>query len=314
MGRGLTAIRPAPSFSVAQRLAPYSFSSSGWFFITCITCCVLAASPSVFAKPLDDSLCASGTRMQLLEFFTGENLILFAEGVRSSGSNPPADGANVLFFIDRESERFYLLKLQPHEDNGWQACVFISAREVDFMLNVPVAGLIEPHAREHLLFFEEIPADAECPDTKKRCESWSQWSHLLRNTRLLSGYITSSKWDYDAYDETVDVSLEDRVITTTRGKLALFAREKFAARMRGAVSESEQERKAALTVYKRIHDEVDHHHPLLILWLTDNDKWAVSAIDRVKGLVWTPLHGTQLRIYPEPKDYYLQYLPAEQDQ
>lgn len=254
---------------------------------------------------INDLFCAKGSLKQIYEFFLNEGLLVMADGVRMRANREPATAADVLFLIDRELNAFHVVKIKPHATESQEACVFISAREVDIQLSLPSPQLLAaPIHREHTKFTDQIPETGECPSDKITCVPWPVWKHLLRHHRILCAYVYSAKWEYDAYHENVSFTLDGKNITTTRGKLAAFARLKYAARERDEIKESAAEKEKALKLYRKIYEEVDHGHPLLVFWISDNQQWAISVIDRKQGLVWTPMQGKNLRQFPLDARYY----------
>ena len=258
-------------------------------------------------KKLEEKFCATGTYQQLLDFFTAEEYIVFARGRRASSDQGAAD---VLFLVSPDMEYFHLVTVKPKKEDKHKACIFSSAREIDYQLVSPIPGLLQAKNREHLLFLDKIPKDGECPPEKFNCTPWRDWSHIVKQDFVMTAYLYSAKWNYDAYDEIVDLTLDNKTIHPTRGELAELARTKYALRARNPLDESAEDRESAKKVYRQIHDEVDHLLPLLVIMLTDNRKWAMSIIDRVKGLVWTPVQGRDLELYPLPRSVYEGFLPA----
>ena len=259
-------------------------------------------------KKLQESFCAEGSQQQLLDFFTAEDYVVFAQGKRFSKSGQLQGFADVLFLVSPDMEFFHLVTQKKIDGGKYKACIFSSAREVDYRFASPIPNLLQAKNREHFLFLDKIPKDGKCPPDKAQCTPWSNWSHMIRQTFLFSAYMYSAKWNYDAYEEIVDLTLDGKTIHPTRGALAELARTKYAVRMRNELSESKEDQEAAKQVYEKIFDEIDHALPIIVLMLTDNRKWAVSIIDRVKGLVWTPMQGRDLELYPLPRSAYEKFL------
>ena len=259
-------------------------------------------------KKLQESFCAEGTQQQLYDFFTAEDYVVFAQGKRFAKSGQLKDFADVLFLISPDMEFFHLVTQKKIDGAKYKACIFSSAREVDYRFASPIPGLLQEKNREHFLFLDKIPKDSECPKDKTQCTPWSAWAHMIKQTFLFSAYMYSAKWDYDVYEEIVDLTLEGKTIHPTRGALAELARTKYAVRMRNELSESKEDQEVAKQLYKQIFDEVDHALPLIVLMLTDNRKWVISVIDRKKGLVWTPMQGRDLELYPLSRTVYKRFL------
>ena len=255
-------------------------------------------------QKLEESFCAQGSQQQLYDFFTEQEYVIFAQGKRFSKNGQLQEFADVLFLVSPDMEFFHLVTQKKIDDTKYKACIFSSAREVDYRFSSPIPDLLPAKNREHFLFLDKIPDDGECPKDKTQCTPWTAWSHMIKQTFLFSAYMYSAKWDYDAYEEIVDLTLEGKTIHPTRGALAELARTKYAVRMRNELSESKEDREAAKQVYEKIFDEVDHALPLIVLILTDNRKWAISVIDRKKGLVWTPMQGRELELYPLSRSSY----------
>ena len=274
-------------------------------YLACLNAISIShAEDQVSKKKLEENFCATGTQQQLYEFFTAEDYVVFARGNRINKKGEKKEFPDVLFLISPDMEFLHIVTQKRIEHSKFKACIFSSAREVHYRFASPIPNLLAEKNREHFLFLDEIPKDGVCPPAKTNCVTWSSWSHLIKQTFLFSAYMYSAQWDYDAYEEIVDVTVDDKVIHPTRGALTLLARTKYAVRMRNELSEPEQEREMAKQVYKEIYEEVDHKLPLMVLMLTDNRKWVVSAIDRVKGLVWTPIQGRDLELYPLSRQSY----------
>ena len=287
-------------------------------FRKCILLIVsLFSSVIVYAVETDgekfnESFCATGSQQQLQEFFTEQNYVVFAQGKQINKNGLLSEFPNVLFLVSPDMEFFHLVTQQKSDQQKFKACIFSSAREVDYRFASPIPDLLPHKNREHFLFLDNIPKNGVCPPDTLNCIPWSEWSHMIKQTFLFSAYMYSAKWNYDAYEEIVDLRLDNKTIHPTRGALSELARTKYAVRMRNELNESETDVNAAKNVYKQIFDEVDHGLPIVMLMLTDNRKWAVTVIDRKKGLVWTPMQGKELELYPLPRRSYEKFKEENQ--
>ena len=260
---------------------------------------------------LQENFCATGSQQQLYDFFTEENYVVFARAKRIHKNGKTKDFSDTFFLVSPDMEFLHIVTQKKIDNSKFKACIFSSAREVDYRFTSPIPELLTEKNREHFLFLDEIPKNGECPPAKTNCIPWSNWSHMIRQTFLYSAYMYSATWNYDAYEEIVDLTLDGKTIHPTRGALAELARTKYAVRMRNELSESKEDQEAAKKVYKEIYNEVDHALPLMVLMLTDNRKWVVSVVDRLKGLVWTPMQGHELELYPLPRSAYEKFRQAK---
>lgn len=257
---------------------------------------------------LEESFCANGSQQQLLDFFTEQQYIVIAQGKRINEDGTIKEFHDVLFLLSPDMEFFHLVTQEEVADSKYKACIFSSAREVDYKFTSPVPDLLPEINREHQIFLDSIPKDGECPVGELNCVPWSKWSHMIKQTFLFSAYMYSGEWNYDAYEEIVDLTVDGKTIHPTRGALSELARKKYAARLRNELGEEKDERKSAMKSYAEIYKEADHGLPLVMLMLTDNRKWAVIIIDREKGVVWTPMQGRDLELYPLPRTVYEGFL------
>lgn len=260
---------------------------------------------------LQENFCATGSQQQLFNFFTEQDYVVFAQAKRIHKNGKTRDFSDTLFLISPDMEFLHIVTQKKIDNSKFKACIFSSAREVDYRFVSPIPELLTEKNREHFLFLDEIPKNGKCPPAKTNCTPWPAWSHMIRQTFLYSAYMYSATWNYDAYEEIVDLTLDGKTIHPSRGALAELARTKYAIRMRNELSESKEDQEAAKKVYKEIYNEVDHALPLMVLMLTDNRKWVVSVIDRLKGLVWTPIQGRELELYPLPRSAYEKFRQAK---
>lgn len=263
-------------------------------------------------QTLEDSFCANGTQQQLIDFFVEQQYIIFAQGKRIGEDGLTPDYADVLFLVSPGQEFFHLVTRQKTTNTKYKACVFSSAREVDYKFTTPIPDLFPQKNREHLMFLNNIPKDGVCPAGKPECVPWSQWAHMVKQTYLFSAYLYSAKWKFDAYEEIVELTVEGKTIHPTRGALSELARTKYAARLRHELGEDEHDREAGKKAYAEIYKEADHGLPLMMLMLTDNRRWAIMVIDRKEGLVWTSMQGRDLELYPLPHNVYKKFLEMKQ--
>ena len=259
-------------------------------------------------QTLEESFCANGSRQQLIDFFTEQNYVVFAQGKRIVESGEVQEFPDVLFLVSPDLEFFHLVTQQKSGDTKFEACIFASAREVDYKFVAPIPDLFVEKDREHLVFLQAIPKDGECPTGESQCVPWRKWEHMVKQTFLFSAYLYSAKRKFDAYQEIIELTVEGKTIHPTRGALSELARTKYAARLRNELGEQEADREAAKKAYREIFKEADHGLPLMMLMLTDNRKWAVTVIDRKQGLVTTLMQGEDLELYPLPRSAYENFL------
>ena len=263
-------------------------------------------------QALEENFCAKGTQQQLVEFFTDQQYVVFAQGKRLNGDGAIAEYPDVLFLVSPDLEFFHLVTQHKTENEKYKACIFTSAREVDYKFAAPIPELFPEKNREHLMFLGLIPKDGICPESQSNCVSWSKWSHMIKQTYLFSAYLYSAKWKYDAYEEIIELTIEDKTIRPTSGALSELARTRYAARLRNELGEDEGDREAGKKAYAEIYKQADHGLPLMMLILTDNRRWAVTVIDRKQGLVTTLMQGRDLELYPLPIRVYKKFLPSHQ--
>ncbi len=259
-------------------------------------------------QTLEESFCANGTQQQLIDFFTDQQYVVFAQGKRLSGDGVRSEFPDVLFLVSPDLEFFHLVTQQKTENEKYKACIFTSAREVDYKFAAPIPELFPEKNREHLMFLDSIPKDGICPESQSNCIPWSKWSHMVNQTYLFSAYLYSAKWKYDAYEEIIELTIEDKTIRPTSGALSELARTGYAARLRNELGEDEGDRKAGKKAYAEIYKQADHGLPLMMLMLTDNRRWAVTVIDRKQGLVTTLMQGLDLELYPLSHRAYKKFI------
>jgi hypothetical protein len=258
---------------------------------------------------LEDSFCAYGSHKELYNFFTEKDYVVIAQGKRIQPDGKTKDFADILFLVSPDMEYFHAVTLNGIKYDHFKACIFSSAREIDYQFTSPIPNLLIYKKREHIvLLIDDIPKDAACLENEKDCISWTSWSHNLKQTFLLSAYKYSSNRGNDPYNEIVELTLDNKVIRPTRGALAEHARKKYALRLRNELNESKNDVKTAKIAYKQIHDEVDHKLALILLNFTETRDWSLSEINREKGLVNILLQGVELELYPAQIDTYKKFL------
>ena len=275
-----------------------------FFLIVCLLGVNSVCAEESTRQKLEENFCANGSQQQLLDFFTEQQYVLIAQGRRINVDATIKEFHDVLFLLSPDMEFFHLVTQEKVADSKFKACIFSSAREVDYKFTSPVPDLLPEINREHLVFLNSIPKDGECPVGEINCVSWSKWSHMVKQTFLFSAYMYSGEWNYAVYEEIVELTVDGKSIHPTRGALSELARKKYAARLRGELGEEKDERQSAMKAYTEIYKEADHGLPLVMLMLTDNRKWAITIVDREKGLVWTPMQGRDLELYPLPRTVY----------
>ena len=263
-------------------------------------------------QTLEENFCANGTQQQLVNFFTDQQYVVFAQGKHLNGDGEISEYPNVLFLVSPDLEFFHLVTQKKTKNGKYKACIFTSAREVDYKFAAPIPELFPKKNREHLIFLNSIPKDSVCPETQSNCVPWAKWSHMIKQTYLFSAYLYSAKWKHDAYEEIIELKIEGKTIRPTSGALSQLARIKYAARLRNELGEEEDDREAGKKAYMDIYKQADHNLPLLMLMLADNRRWAVTVIDRKEGLVTTLIQGRDLELYPLPIRVYKNFLPSTQ--
>ena len=260
-------------------------------------------------KELEESFCAYGSHKELYQFFSEKDFIVVAQGKRIHDDGYIKDFADVLFLVSPDMEHFHAVTLHGIRYDHFKACIFTSARELDFQFVAPVPGLLERKSREHFVFlFEDMPNDGQCSESNIACTPWPQWSSKIKEKFLLSGYAFPSNSQHDPYAERVELTLDTKKINPTRGALTQHARKKYALRLRNELKESKDDIDAAKTAYKGIHNEIDHKLPLILFNLSDNRHWVISEIDRKQGVVNMIIKGKDLELYPMPNKAYKKFL------
>ena len=275
------------------------------FFLVAANC--FANTPSKIQ--LEDDHCAYGSHNDLYNFFTEKNYVVIAQGKRIQPTGKIKDFADVLLLVSPDMAYFHAVTLAGIKYDYFKACIFTTAREIDFQFASPIPNLLERKNREHLVFLiNNLPKDTPCPTENTSCMSWSEWSPLLKQTFILSAYTYSSQVQYDPYNEIVELTIDNKTITPTRGVLAEHARVKYAIRLRNELNESTKDLRAAKDAYVQIHNEVDHKLPLVFLSVTENRNWNITQINRNTGLAETVIHGIELELYPMKSTEYKKLL------
>ena len=273
--------------------------------IVCSLLTLHCQANETFSEKFQEQLCTHGSHQELYQFFMNENYIVFAQGKRRQPDGKIKDFADVLFLVSPDMQYFHAAILNGVKYDYFKACIFTSAREVDYQFASPVPGILARKNREHQIFLsEDMPTDGQCPANTTACTTWTDWSHEINNFYLLSAYTYSTKHPIDPYNEIIDLTVDSKTIHPTRGKLTQHARLKYALRVRNELKESKDDVKAAKTVYRNIYNEVDHQLPLMHLKLSDDRRWKISEIDRTSGLVWNILEGIDLELYPMQNEAY----------
>jgi len=263
-------------------------------------------------KQLEKNHCAYGSHKELYQFFTEKDYVVIAQGKRIQANGKTKDFADVLFLVSPDSAYFHAVTLSGIKYDHFKACIYTSAREIDFQFASPIPNLLERRNREHLVFLiNDIPKDALCPTQDSSCMPWSQWSILLKQTFILSAYSYPNNEASDPYDEIVELTLDGKTITPTRGVLTEHARVKYALRLRNALKESSSDLNAAKQAYIQIHTEVDHKLPLVFLSVDKNRHWEIIQINRENGLANIILQGIALQLYPMKQSEYEELLQEE---
>lgn len=254
---------------------------------------------------VEAATCSYGSHKELYSFFTEKNYIVVAQGKRIQPNGSIKDFADVLFLITPDMEFFHAVTLTGIRYDHFKACIFSSAREIDYQFAPPIPDLLSRNNRAHLVFFNQGPSqDNACINETNECTAWDDWLSRTKQTFLFSAYKYSSSWRSDPYDEIVELRLDNKVIRPTRGRLSEHARKKYALRLRNELNESKDEIKTTKLAYKEIHDEVDHKLPLIFLSLNNTRDWTLSEVDREKRLVHTIIHGIEFELYPMTTNAY----------
>ena len=257
---------------------------------------------------LEDGFCTYGSHKELYKFFTEKNYAVIAQGKRVQPNADIKDFADVLFLISPDMEYFHTVTLNGIRHDYFKACIFSSAREVDYQFTPPAANLLSRKNREHIVMLaDNMQKNTRCPDDDRYCTPWAEWSQNHKQTFLLSAYAYSTQWEHDPYNEIVELTLDNKVIRPTRGTLSEHARIKYALRLKKTLDESNEDSNSAKSAYKQIHNETDHKLALVFFSLTDARHWSLDEVDREKGLVQNVLHGVELEIYPMPGNAYKKF-------
>lgn len=248
--------------------------------------------------------CTFGTTFELDLFFARKNLVQIAKGTRRSTLKKSHDNVEVLFLLSKDMEYFHVVTLKPEHGDNYRACFISSAREIDLQIEAPVANFLARKPREHLLFLNDVPKDGTCPIEKNNCSPWVGPSEFIGVKYLLTAYLYSEHWHLDAYTQIVDINIDKKTIQPTRGMLSEFVRLKYASRLRNEFDEDAAALTAAKEAYRNIYDEIDHEHPLYMFITGENGTWEIRMIDRYRGVIWAPIRGDNLEIFPLSKREY----------
>jgi hypothetical protein len=242
--------------------------------------------------------CTFGNLSELSQFFAKQNLMQIAKGTRRNKHNQSQDNIEVQFLLAKDMTYFHVATIKPEYADQYRACIISSAREVDLHVDPPVESFLQRIPREHLLFLNDVPTAGECPTDKNNCAPWSGPAELNGIEYLITAYLYSEHWQLDAYTQIVDIKIDKKVIQPTRGMLAEFARLKYASRLRNEFNEDATQLEAAKQAYRNIYTEVDHEHPLYMFIIGEDDTWQIKMLDRHRGIVWTPIQGDNLVMFP----------------
>lgn len=244
--------------------------------------------------------CHIGSADEIVEFYALNHYVLFAQAQHKTAQGKQSQ---VQFLVTSDMAYFYIAKIRLLQGDVREACLKLLAREVDYQLVAPMAGLLERKPRHHFLFFEKLPNRSRCAAEKLGCASWSQWSEDSEGEYLLTAYRYSLKQKAH-FEQAVRVRVGDKQIAPGRGKLSAFARLQYVRRLRNEVNESPSDREEAKTFYQQLLESTDHGLPLLSLRQLPEQGWDLTVIDRQKGLVFTVMQGDQLELYPQSREYY----------
>ncbi|MDW3096262.1 MAG: hypothetical protein R8G33_11360 [Gammaproteobacteria bacterium] len=260
-------------------------------------------------KQLEDNHCAYGSHKELYAFFTDNYYAVIAQGKRIHPSGMIKDFADALFLLSPDMTYFHIVTLSGIKYDYFKACIFNSSREIDFHFASPIPNLLERKNREHFVFLvKNIPKGTACPTENNSCMPWPKWSPLLQQTLLLSAYTYSNDTQNATYDEEVEITLDNKTIRPSRGKLTEHARVKYALRLRNELKESGKDIKAVKDAYIQIHDEVDHKLPLLFISVSEDRSWNIIQVNRMTGLAETIIQGSELELYPMKNSAYKKLL------
>ena len=290
-----------------QRMAPGVMSKS-LFLVNLVMllglCCLVIAQ----AQPLPEAAkvpekiydCHIGSAAEIAEFYALNDYVLFAQAMR----NKARGGQSQLhFLVTTDMAYFYLAEIRLLEGDVQEACLKLLAREVDYQLAAPLAGLLQRKPRHHFLFFENLPRNNHCSSEKKHCLSWSQWTEDSEDNYLLTAYRYSLK-QKENFEQRIRIRIGDKLIAPERGKLNAFARKQYAQRLRNAMAERPADREEAKIFYQQIVEQAEHGLPLLILRQLPKQGWDLTVVDRQQGLAYTLMQRQQLELYPQTRQYY----------
>ncbi len=277
------------------------------YLIILLTLSTMHASIASDSENSNDeaSTCSYGSHKELYAFFSEKNYIVVAQGKRIQPNGSVKDFADVLFLITPDMDYFHAVILTGITYDHFKACIFSSAREIDYQFAPPIPNLLSRNNREHLVFFNnQSSKDNACANKDNNCISWDNWLSKSKQTFLFSAYKYSTNWRNDPYDEIVELRLDNKVIRPTRGKLSEHARKKYALRLRNELNETKDEVKTTKVAYKEIHDEVDHKLPLIFLALNETRDWSLSEVSREDRSVHSIIHGVEFELYPMTASSY----------
>ena len=278
------------------------------YFIKLIVLFPLLAQANEQNISLNEITCTTGTLSQLYDFFADQNYVVVAQGRQLAEQQKQKNFPDTLFLVSAQMDYFHLVTLIETGQNKYQACISLSAREVDLQIRAPIDNLLARKNREHYLHISEMPKDGECAAQNSHCIPWQSISYIFNRKPLISGYEYSVELTEDPYNEVVELTIDGQTIHPTRGALTELARTKYALRLTNQLNESKEDIEAAKEIYKNIHSDVDHKLPLIILNLTGNDKWSIYKIDRAQGLVWEEFRGDDFKTFPLEDDTYKQFV------
>ena len=290
-----------------QKTAP-GVMSKYLLSISLVTLIGLCWQGAVQAQPLPQSSitpervehCHIGSADEIVEFYALNHYVLFAQAEHKTAQGKQSQ---VQFLVTSDMAYFYIARIRLLQGNVREACLKLLAREVDYQLVAPIAGLLKRKPRHHFLFFEQLPSSSRCATEKQGCASWSQWSEDSEGEYLLTAYRYSLK-QKEHFEQAIRVRLGDKQIAPGRGKLSAFARMQYVRRLRNELDESPSDREQAKTFYQQLLESADHGLPLLTLRQLPEQGWDLTVIDRQKGLVFTVMQGDQLELYPQSREYY----------
>ena len=290
-----------------QKMAP-GVMSKYLLSIGLVTWIGLCWQGAAQAQPLPQSAvtaeqvehCHIGSADEIAEFYALNHYVLFAQARHKTAQGKQSQ---VQFLVTTDMAYFYIARINLLPGNVREACLQLLAREVDYQLLAPIAGLLERKPRHHFLFFDRLPSNSRCDAENQYCASWLEWSEDSEGEYLLTAYRYSLK-QKEYFEQAVRVELGDKQIGVGRGKLSAFARMQYVRRLRNELDESPLDREEAKTFYQQLLETTDHGLPLLSLRQLPQQGWDLTVINRQKGLVFTVMQGDQLELYPQSREDY----------